>query len=160
MLGFPGGSDGKESACHAGDPGSIPGLGRFPWRREWQSTPVFLPGEFHRQRSLAGYSPWESQKVRHNWVINTFTSLSLLKELLSPQSQTHTPRHHEVSLLCISCLETLSSGHEWLQVKLVRSDYLSFKEYINVTQKFKFTSFPWTNRHGVPFWYGRFLPCI
>ena len=30
MLGFPGGSDGKESACNAGDPGSIPGLGRFP----------------------------------------------------------------------------------------------------------------------------------
>ena len=30
LLGFPGGSDGKESACNAGDPGSIPGLGRFP----------------------------------------------------------------------------------------------------------------------------------
>ena len=45
--GFPGGSDGKESACHAGDSGSIPGLGRPPWRREWQPTPVFLPGNFH-----------------------------------------------------------------------------------------------------------------
>ena len=52
------GSDGKDSACNAGDPGSIPGLGRFPWRREWQPTPVFLPGEFHGQRSLADYSPW------------------------------------------------------------------------------------------------------
>ena len=29
----------------------------IPWRREWQSTPVFLPGEFYRQRSLAAYSP-------------------------------------------------------------------------------------------------------
>ena len=29
-----------------------------PLQREWQSTPVFLPGEFHGQRSLAGYSPW------------------------------------------------------------------------------------------------------
>ena len=29
-----------------------------PWRREWQPTPVFLPGEFHEQKSLAGYSPW------------------------------------------------------------------------------------------------------
>ena len=28
------------------------------WRREWQSTPGFLPGEFHGQRSLVGYSPW------------------------------------------------------------------------------------------------------
>ena len=29
-----------------------------PWRREWLLTPVLLPGEFHGQRSLAGYSPW------------------------------------------------------------------------------------------------------
>ena len=29
-----------------------------PWRRNWQPTPVFVPGEFHGQRSLAGYSPW------------------------------------------------------------------------------------------------------
>ena len=33
FMGFPLGSDSKESACNAGDPGSIPGLGRFPWRR-------------------------------------------------------------------------------------------------------------------------------
>ena len=31
---------------------------KIPWRRKWQPTPVFLPGEFHGQRSLAGYSPW------------------------------------------------------------------------------------------------------
>ena len=43
--GFPGGSDSKESACNAGDPGSILGSGRFPWRRAWQPTPVFLPEE-------------------------------------------------------------------------------------------------------------------
>ena len=30
----------------------------IPWRRKWQSTPVFLPGKSHGQRSLAGYSPW------------------------------------------------------------------------------------------------------
>ena len=48
-MGFPGGSDGKESACTAGDLGSIPGLGRLPGEE-------FLPGEFHGQRSLAVYS--------------------------------------------------------------------------------------------------------
>ena len=31
---------------------------KIPWRRAWQPTPVFLPGEFHGRRSLAGYSPW------------------------------------------------------------------------------------------------------
>ena len=40
------------------DVGSIPGLGRIPWRRKWQPTLVFLPGESHGQRSWAGYSPW------------------------------------------------------------------------------------------------------
>ena len=55
------GSDYKESAWNAGDPGLIPGSGRFPWRREWRPNPVFLPGEFHGQRSLTGYSPWGSQ---------------------------------------------------------------------------------------------------
>ena len=54
---FPRGSDDKESAGNAGDPGSIPG-GKIPWRREWLPTPLFLPGEFHGQRSLVGYSPW------------------------------------------------------------------------------------------------------
>ena len=47
FLGFPGGSAGKESACNAGNLGSIPGLGRFPWGRERLPTPVFWPGEFH-----------------------------------------------------------------------------------------------------------------
>ena len=59
--GFPGGSEVKASACNAGDLGSIlgfdPYVGKIPWRRKWQHTPVFLPGESHGRRSLVGYSP-------------------------------------------------------------------------------------------------------
>ena len=55
---FPGGSDGKVSAYNAGDPGSIPGSGRSLGERNGLPTLVFLPGEFHGQGSLAGYSPW------------------------------------------------------------------------------------------------------
>ena len=44
---------------------------KIPWRREWLPTPVFLPGEFHGQRSLAGYSPWGCKEVGHDWEINT-----------------------------------------------------------------------------------------
>ena len=55
---FPGGSNGKESACNAGDLGLIPWVGKIAWRREWRTTPIFLPGEFQGQRSLVGYSPW------------------------------------------------------------------------------------------------------
>ena len=57
-MGFSGGSDSKESTCNAGDPGSIPGLGRFPWRKEWLTTPVFLPRESHGKKSLVGYTSW------------------------------------------------------------------------------------------------------
>ena len=35
-----------------------PWVGKIPWRRKWQPTPVFLPGGSHGQRSLADYSPW------------------------------------------------------------------------------------------------------
>ena len=38
------------------EPRGFTGVGKIPWRREWLPTPVFLPGEFHGQRSLAGYS--------------------------------------------------------------------------------------------------------
>ena len=56
--GFPWWLSGKEPACNAGDVGSIPGWEDSLWRREWLPTPVFLPGGFHGQRSLVGYSPW------------------------------------------------------------------------------------------------------
>ena len=58
LQGFPGGSEVKASAWNAGDPGSIPGSEKIPWRRQWQPTPVLLPGESHGGRSLVGYSPW------------------------------------------------------------------------------------------------------
>ena len=53
---FPRSSVGKESICSAGDLDSW--VRKILWRRKWQPTPVFLPGESHGQRSLAGYSPW------------------------------------------------------------------------------------------------------
>ena len=56
-VSFPGGSEVKAPACNAGDLGLIPGSGKIPWRRKWQPSPVFLPGESHGQRSLVGYSP-------------------------------------------------------------------------------------------------------
>ena len=67
----------KELAYNAGDPGSIP-RGKIPWRREWQPTPVFLPREFHGQRSLVGYGPWGSI-VRHDWATNTLRYMNRIK---------------------------------------------------------------------------------
>ena len=44
-------------------PGSSPWVGKIPWRREWPPTPLFLPGEFHGQRSLAGYNPQDRKEL-------------------------------------------------------------------------------------------------
>ena len=80
ISGFPGGgSDSKESACNVGDPGFDPWVGKIPWRRAWQPTPVFLPGESSWTEWLVGYSPWAkswtrlstentSQPVNHTWL--------------------------------------------------------------------------------------------
>ena len=47
------------SIClQCGRPRFNPWVGKIPWRRKWQPTPVFLPGTFHGLRSLVGYSPW------------------------------------------------------------------------------------------------------
>ena len=53
------------NAGDARDVGLIPGLGRFPWSRKWQPTPVFSPGKFDGQRSLAGYCTW-GRRIRHD----------------------------------------------------------------------------------------------
>ena len=60
--GLPGSSMVKNLPANAGDKGSILGSGRFPWRREWLATPIFLPGESHGKRSLVGYSPWDCKE--------------------------------------------------------------------------------------------------
>ena len=56
---------GKESACQCRRYRFDPWVGKIPWRRAWQPTPVLLPGESYGQRSLVGYSPWGFQRVRH-----------------------------------------------------------------------------------------------
>ena len=61
MDNFPGGLASKESACNAGDLGSVPGLGKSPGEGNCLPTPVFLPGEFHGQRTLVGYSPQDAK---------------------------------------------------------------------------------------------------
>ena len=64
--------------------GFDPWVGKIPWRRKWQPTPVFLPGKFHGQRSLAGYKPWNCKRVGHNLVTkhtHTHTHLSITDEV-------------------------------------------------------------------------------
>ena len=61
-MGFPGVSEVKNPPANAGDSGSSPGLGRSP-EEEWHPTLVFLPGKFHGQKSLVGFSPWGCKQL-------------------------------------------------------------------------------------------------
>ena len=76
VIGFPGGSGGKASACSVGDPGLI-WVGKIPWRRKWQPTPVLLPGKFHGLRGSSEPGRLQfmgSQRIGHDWA----TSLTYL----------------------------------------------------------------------------------
>ena len=83
-LGFPGGSVGKESACNAGDLDSIPV--KIPWRRSWQPTPVFLPGESPWAEEPSRLQSMGSQRAGH-WATKNCYLLTLGKflNLLHPQ---------------------------------------------------------------------------
>ena len=70
---------------------------KIPWGRKWQPTPGFLPGEFHVQRSLVGYSLWGYKRVRHGWATeNTHT-------------QSHTYSQLTVVLYLLWCQKTNSN---------------------------------------------------
>ena len=79
-------------------------VGKNPWKREWQPTPVFLPGESHGQRSLLGYCP-RGGRVRHDW-----------SDLAHVRVHTHTHSHTQCISFnaSLSNLPTLSFFH-WVQ---------------------------------------------
>ena len=72
-----------------GRPGFDSWVRKIPWRREWQPTPIFLPGESHEQRSLVGYHPWGHKES------DTFT----FKNDQTKWSQTQKDRYHMISLM-------------------------------------------------------------
>ena len=89
IMGFPGGSNG--SIClQCKRPGFDPWSGKIPWRREWQPTPVFLSGQSHGQRSLAGYSPQRPKELGHDWETDFNVSNNInLAYILEKEMATH-----------------------------------------------------------------------
>ena len=64
--GFSGGTSGKEPTCQCRrhrKQGFSPWVGKIPWRRVWQPTPVSLLGESHGQKALMGYNPWGQKNL-------------------------------------------------------------------------------------------------
>ena len=67
---------------------------KIPWRRAWQPTPVFLPGKFHGQRSLAGYSPWDCKELDVTECTHVYTHTHT-------HTHTHTPTRDNSALVSI-----------------------------------------------------------
>ena len=74
----------KESSCQCRRRGFDPWVGKKPWRRKWQPTPVFLPEASHGWRSLADYSPWD-HRVGHDWTTKRVCTCA--------RAHTHTHTH-------------------------------------------------------------------
>ena len=101
--GFPGGASAKEPACQyrrRKRHGLDPCVGKIPWRRAWQSTPVFLPGKVHGQWSLVGY---KSMGVAKSW-----TWLSNF-HYYATKKQTNTRNKENTFNLIVHYLEKYSS---------------------------------------------------
>ena len=90
----------KKSACNAWDLGSVPGLGRFPWRGKWHPTPVLLPGESRGRRSLVGCSPLGCEESDMTKRLHFHFSLSCIGEGIGNPLQ-------------YSCLENPRDGGAW-----------------------------------------------
>ena len=73
--GFPGGSESKESTCNAGDPGSIPGLGRCPLEKGMATHSSIVAWRIPRTEEPGGIQSVASQRAGRDWATNTFTLL-------------------------------------------------------------------------------------
>ena len=95
-------------------------VGKIPWRREWLPTPVFLPGEFHRQKSLVGYSPWgckvwdTTERLTHTHthvILNNWQNIrsSVMSSSLRPQDCSTTG------------LPVIRNSQSWLKLMSIES---------------------------------------
>ena len=118
---------GKGSACQCRRPKRCefnPWVGKMPWRRAWQPSPIFLPGESHGERSLVGYSPWghkESDKAevtQHTHIMgkDMATHSSILAWRI--------PWREEPGRLQSMGLQRV--GHNWMTNTDMLSKYLCF----------------------------------
>ena len=121
--GFPSGSSDKESTCQCRRLKRCefnPWVGKIPWRRAWQPTPVVLPGESHEQRSLVGYSPWGCKELgvaEHTYDLRhvlTYQSLRIKKKMQSLQNC----RVSQKWLKCAEVVTTVTSLHTFFIVSI------------------------------------------
>ena len=124
ILGFPGVSDHKESACQyrkCRRRGFDPWVRKISWRRKWQLILVFLSGKAQEQRNLVGYSPWGLKE--------SDTIEQLRESVLSQNTHTHT-HTHTISLFYTSLIGPFIPCTHWIPLCLMtHSQVLKFKTW-------------------------------
>ena len=131
----------KNPPANAGEQGFDPWVRKIPWRRKWQPTPVFVPGKSHRQKILAGYSPWGCKRVKRDLVTEQQQCIYVDSNL---------PTHHPSSLplesiiyflsLCLyycfgnkfTCTVFLDSTYEWCYMTFFFIQSSDLKRHLNV----------------------------
>ena len=88
-------------------------VGKIPWRRKWQPTLVFLSGEFHQQRTLAGYSLWSCKELDTSEQLTLFTSLFSIRVSHNHRLQNITYTHTHSPALTLAAIQLcmLSSSY-------------------------------------------------
>ena len=128
---FPGDASGKEPACQWGRHKRHwfnPWMGKIPWRRTWQPSPVFLPRESHGQRSLLGYSP-ECHKESDTTAATYHTHTLKVKTRMVVWVQNESK--------CVGCLHSWFQGWPGAQPTAARSSaHCCFPESSRVVQSF------------------------
>ena len=134
-----------------------PRLEEIPWKRKWQPTPVFLPGEFHGQRSLVGYSPWghkesdateqltSNSKVtqREEGHFEELSCFSWCQQTETPRKQVLTQNKKDFSH-CQSCLKRgWTKANEVLSMKMLKQNWKSMhRRHFNTLPEYMFSNRP------------------
>ena len=114
-----------------------PWVGKTPWRRAWQPTPVFLPGESHGQRSLVGCSPWVGRDWGDWAHAHVHTGKSLIQQIFKYLSHGRNKWHAANDVLgCLSLLSSISpcGSHLSLSQFLWINNFYKFFYLITCTQ--------------------------
>ena len=124
----------KNPPAKAGDRFN-PWVGKIPWGRKWQPTPVFLPGESHGRRSLVGYNPRGAWWVTVHGVAKSPTRLSDFTDSLT-----------NLTSLVAQRLKRLPAMREtWVQ-SLGRKDAL--EKELAIHSSIRAWEIPWTEEPG------------
>ena len=109
-TGLPRWPSSKESACQRKRCKFNPWIRKIPWRRKWQSTPVFLLGKCHGQRSLARYSPWGHTESDTTEQLSTHTHQGLnLSFMHSIAAEKAIKQHQKIQ-------NTIEGLNKWKQI--------------------------------------------